>query len=326
MKLQEIKNIAVIGAGTMGPGMAQVFAQHDYLVKLWSRSKPTLEKAQSIIRANLETLVEHDLVKTSDTVPIAKRITITDSLEDAATNADLVMESIVENREAKKDILHQLDEICPENTIFTSNTSYLNIFELVEKTRLPNTVIAHWFAPPHILPLVEVVRGPKSSDSTMNVVLDLLRKVGKIPVVMEKFVPGFAINRILRILGREIFFLLDNGYITGKQLDLAVKASIAPRMMLLGLVQRYDFTGLDLSARNLQNKAFLEAPVDNETKSLFSRVEKGDLGVKTGKGFYDYSGKKLEEILKERDSYLLKIFESTDFCLKEIIGKWKKED
>ena len=95
---------------------------------------------------------------------------------------------------------------------------------------------------------------------------------------------------------------------------------------MLGLVQRYDFTGLDLSARNLQNKAFLEPPMDNEPKSLFSRVEKGDLGVKTGKGFYDYSDKKLEEILKERDNYLLKIFESTDFCLKEIIGKWNEED
>jgi len=325
MRLEEIKNIAVIGAGTMGPGIAQVFAQHRYQVRLCDLSKQALERAQSVIRANLETLAEHNLVKASEIEPIENHIAFTDSLENAATNADLALEAIIEDREAKRSVFKQLDEICPENTIFTSNTSYLNIFELVEEPRLPNTVIAHWFAPPQILPLVEVVRGPKSSDSTVNVVLDLLRKVGKIPVVMEKFVPGFAINRILRILGREIFFLLDNGYITGEQLDLAVKASIAPRMMLLGLVQRYDFTGLDLSARNLQNKAFLEAPMDNEPKSLFSRVEKGDLGVKTGKGFYDYSDKKLEEILKERDSYLLKIFESTDFCLKEIIGKWNKE-
>ncbi len=167
-------------------------------------------------------------------------------------------------------------------------------------------------------------RGPESTDNTVNVVLELLRKVGKTPVVMEKFVPGFAINRILRILGREIFFLLDNGYITAEQLDLAVKASIAPRMMLLGLVQRYDFTGLDLSAKNLQNKAFIEAPLDNEPKSLFRLVEQGDLGVKTGKGFYDYQGKELEEILKERDSGLLKILKSAEFCLNDPVGK-KKE-
>ena len=188
---------------------------------------------------------------------------------------------------------------------------------------MPNTVIAHWFAPPHILPLVEVVPGPETSDNSVNLVLDLLRNLGKIPIVMKKFVPGFAINRILRILGRETFFLLDNGYITAEQLDLAVKASIAPRMMLLGLVQRYDFTGLDLSAKNLQNEAFLEAPMDNAPKSLFSLVEQGHLGVKTGKGFYDYHGKKLIDILKERDSHLLKILKSTEFCLKETGGKKK---
>jgi len=325
MNLEEIKEIAVIGSGTMGPGIAQVFAQHRYQVQLCDVSKRALERAQSIIGANLKTLAEHNLVKASEIKPIENRITLTDSLEDAATKADLVLECIIEDREAKRSAFQQLDAICSENTIFTSNTSYLNIFELMPEARSPNILITHWFAPPHILPLVEVVRGPKSSDDTVKVVLDLLRKIGKITMVMEKFVPGFAINRILRILGRETFFLLDNGYITAAQLDLAVKASIAPRMMLLGLVQRYDFTGLDLSAKNLQNKEFLEAPIDNEPKSLFSRVEKGHLGVKTGKGFYDYSDKTLEETLKERDSYLLKILKSTGFCLKEIIGTWNKE-
>jgi 3-hydroxybutyryl-CoA dehydrogenase len=326
MNLEEIKNIAVVGAGTMGPGIAQVFAQYRYQVQLCDVSKRALERAQSIIGANLETLAEHNLAEASEIKPIENRITLTDSLEDAATKADLVLECITEDREEKRKIFRQLDEICSTDTIFTSNTSYLNIFELMPEARLTKTLITHWFAPPHILPLVEVVRGPKSSSNTLRVVLDLLRKVRKIPVILERFVPGFAINRILRILGRETFFLLDNGYITAEQLDLAVKASIAPRMMLLGLVQRYDFTGLDLSAKNLQNKAFLEAPIDNEPKSLFGRVAKGDLGVKTGKGFYDYSDKPLEETLKERDRYLLKILNSTEFCLKETIGTWKKEE
>ena len=321
MKLQEIKNIAVIGAGTMGPGMAQVFAQHHYHVRLCDLSEQALEKAQSIISVNLETLAEHDLVKASEIERIENHITFTDSLENAATNADLVLESIIEDREAKRGIFHQLADICSEDTIFASNTSYINIFELMVDVRQPNAIIAHWFNPPHILPLVEVVRGPKSSDDTVNLVVDLLRKVGKIPVVMEKYVPGFAINRILRILGRETFFLLDNGYITAEQLDLAAKASIAPRMMLLGLVQRYDFTGLDLSAKNLQSEEFLEPPMDNEPKSLFSLVEKGHLGIKTGKGFYDYHGKKPEEVLKERDSNLLRILKCAEFCLKETMGK-----
>jgi 3-hydroxybutyryl-CoA dehydrogenase len=323
MKLEEIKTIAVIGAGTMGPGLAQVFAQHHYQVRLCDRSAQALEKARSVARANLETMVEHDLLEASEIETVESHISFTGSLEDAATHAELVLECITEDRESKRKLFDQLDEMCPENTIFASNTSYLNIFELLAEARLPGAVIAHWFAPPHILPLVEVVRGPGSSDNTVNVVLELLRKVGKTPVVMEKFVPGFAINRILRILGREIFFLLDNGYITAEQLDLAVKASIAPRMMILGLVQRYDFTGLDLSAKNLQNKAFIEAPLDNEPKSLFRLVEQGHLGVKTGKGFYDYQDKKLEEILHERDSSLLKILKNVESCLKETVGKKK---
>ena len=135
-------------------------------------------------------------------------------------------------------------------------------------------------------------------------------------ISLDKYVPGFIINRIQRILGREIFFLLDNGYITADQLDLAVKASIAPRMMLLGLVQRYDFTGLDLSAKNLENPDYIEPPLDNHPKSLFEKVEKGDLGVKTGKGFYDYSGRELEDILKERDDGLLSIFKSVASFIK----------
>ena len=121
-------------------------------------------------------------------------------------------------------------------------------------------MVTHWFAPAHILPLVEVVREPRTSDETETTVLDLLTKIGKTPVLMQKYVPGHAINRLLRIIGREVFYLLDNGYITADQLDLAVKASIAPRMCTLGVVQRYDFTGLDLSAGNLRLANYPEPP------------------------------------------------------------------
>lgn len=317
---EEIKNISILGAGTMGPGIAMTFARQGCDVMLWTRSEETLEKSRKVIRTNLETFVENNLLEASDIDAVEANISYTNSLGEAARDADMIVESIIEKIEEKKKLYEILDKTCSEDTIFTSNTSYLNIFEVMPENRQANTVIAHWFAPPHILPLVEVVKGPESSDETVDAVLGILKEAGKIPVVMEKFVPGFAINRILRILGRETFFLLDNGYITAEQLDLAVKASIAPRMMLLGLVQRYDFTGLDLSARNLQNTAFLEPPIDNEPKSLVSLVEKGDIGVKSGRGFFDYTDKELEETLKDRDNYLLKIFKNTDFCLRETIG------
>ena len=197
----------------------------------------------------------------------------------------MVIESIAEKMDAKKPLYDELDQVCPERTIFTSNTSYLNIYEAMPDTRLPQTVIAHWFAPPHVIPLVEVVKGetdlarrPWISWSSCS------RKVDRAPVVMEKFVSGFCVNRFLRIIGREVFFLMDNGYMTADQIDLAVKASIIPRAMVLGFVQRYDFTGLDLSYGNLQNPDFVEAPIDNQPKSLLERVERGELGRQERQG------------------------------------------
>jgi 3-hydroxybutyryl-CoA dehydrogenase len=183
--------------------------------------------------------------------------------------------------------------------------------------RLPRTVIAHWFAPPHIVPLVEVIKGPGTAQDTVDLVVELLKKVDRVPIVMEKFVPGFCINRFLRILGREIFFLLDNGYMTADQLDLAVKASLIPRAMVLGFVQRYDFTGIDLSYGNLQNPSFIEPPIDNDPRTLRELMERGDLGVKTGKGFFDYSDRPLEQVLRERDMALIKVFAD----VKELIYK-----
>ena len=145
----------------------------------------------------------------------------------------------------------------------------------------------------------------------------LLQKIGKTPVLMNRYVPGHAINRFLRIMGREAFFLLDNGYITADQLDLAIKASIAPRMCTLGVVQRYDFTGLDLSAGNLRMPNYPEPPLDNAPKSLVDLVAAGHLGVKSGSGFFDYSDKTLSEALDKRDDDLIRALKGVEFALKD---------
>ena len=301
----------------MGPGLAQVFATAGYDVTMYSRKEETLEKAMRVARANLATFVENGLLKEEAVQGILARIKTTQSVEEAAKDADFVIESIAEKMDAKKVLYDELDAILPERTIITSNTSYLNIYDVMPARRLPQTVIAHWFAPPHIVPLVEVVKGPETSQDTVDFVVELLKKVDRVPTVMEKFVPGFCINRFLRIIGREIFFLLDNGVMTADQLDLAVKASIIPRAMVLGFVQRYDFTGIDLSYGNLQNPNFIEAPIDNQPKSLKELMDKGDLGVKTGKGFFDYTDRPIEQVLRERDAALIKVFED----VKDLIYK-----
>ena len=291
----------------MGPGLAQVFATAGYEVALYSRTAKTLDEAMSMLAANLATFVDRGIVDKDDAAPILARILPTRSVEQAGREADVVIETIVEDRDAKQALYEELDRICPEEAVFTSDTSYLNIFEIMPARRLPRTVIAHWFAPPHIIPLVEVVKGPETSEETVGLAVALIKKVGHVPSVMEKFVPGFCVNRLLRGIGREVFFLLDNGYMTPEQLDVAVKASIIPRAMVLGFVQRYDFTGLDLAHNNLKNEAFVEAPVDNEPRSLVERVERGELGAKSGKGFFDYGGRSLEEVLHERDAAMLEV-------------------
>ncbi len=319
MRLDDVKKVAVIGAGTMGPGLAQVFATAGYRVTMYSRTVETLNKAMSVTKSNLATFVEQGMIEEEAVPVVLSRIVTTRSLEEAGDEADLLIETSAEDPEVKRSLFEQLDRICAERTVFTSNTSYLNIYELMPARRLPQTVIAHWFAPPHIVPLVEVVKGERTTPETVELVCAVLKKVDRVPSIMEKFVPGFCVNRLLRIIGREVFFLLDNGYMTPEQLDIAVKASIIPRAMVLGFVQRYDFTGLDLSYNNLQNPTFVEAPLDNQPRSLKERVERGELGVKTGKGFYDYSDRPLEQVLRERDAAMLKVFEQAkDLIYKRI--------
>jgi 3-hydroxyacyl-CoA dehydrogenase len=316
MKLQDLKDIAVIGSGTMGPGIALDFAKYGCNVRLCARRQASLDSAQKVIHANLLTLVKHDLVKAEDVAKIESRVTYFLSIPDAVRGAQMVVECINEKKDPKRELFKQLDQLCGPDTIFGSLTGYLNIFELVPENRVPNTLVTHWFAPPHILPLVEVVRETRTNPETEKLVMDLLWAMGKVPVLMKKYVPGHAINRILRIIGREVFFLLDNGYMTADQLDLAIKASIAPRMCLLGVVQRYDFTGLDLSAGNLRLENYPEPGIDNAPKSLVERVAKGYLGAKTGKGFFDYSDKPLEQTLAERDDNMIRILKAVDFCMR----------
>jgi len=308
--VKDVNKVAVVGAGTMGPGLAQVFASAGHPVSLYSRTAATLERALSVAASNMETFVRHGLLAAESVPDILTRISPTQSLEEAGSEASLVIESIAESLEAKRLVFEEMDRACPADAVFASNTSYLNIFEVVPERRLPRTIIAHWFAPPQIIPLVEVVRGSETSPETVRLVVDLLKKVGKVPTVMEKFVPGFCVNRLLRIIGREVFFLLDNGYMTADQLDQAVKASLIPRALVLGFVQRYDFTGLDLSLNNLQNPEFPEPPIDDSPRSLAEHVERGELGVKSGKGFFDYSDRDLEDVLRGRDDALLEVFDA----------------
>ena len=305
----EIRNVTIVGAGTMGHSLAQVFAQGGCNVWLNDVQEGFLERAKKLIASNLETLIELGIVEKNQKGPILDRIQTTVKLEEAGKKADFVIEAIIEDEPAKKEMFSRLDKICPPGTILASNTSYMDIFKFVETNRPDKVLIAHWFAPPHIVPLVEIVRGSQTSQETVDTVKALMLKMGKKPIVISKFLPGFIGNRLQSALGNEVLHLLDNGYATPEDIDTATKASFALRMPILGLVKRMDFTGLDLSQKIIGNATYKIPPQRTQSKSVDALVEKGKLGVKTGSGFYEYGGRSTEEIMKERDIKLIRLRE-----------------
>ena len=302
----EKRKIAVLGAGTMGPGIALNYAIGGYETAMYSRSQKTLDRAASVIQTNLELFVRENILTREEADAAGARMRYCDNVADAVEGAWYVAETIVEQPEAKTALYEQLDTILPPEVIIASNTSYMNIFELMPQRRKPYTLIAHFYAPAHILPLVEVVRGPETAEATMEAAMELHRQCGKTPVRMEKYIPGFIVNRIQSAISRELYYLLENGYCTPEDMDLAVKTSLMPRGIILGLVQRMDFTGMDMMVDGMKNKSYSPAPPTPNPSIVMEPYNRGDYGVKTGKGNYDYGDQTYEEILNRRDEQLLK--------------------
>jgi 3-hydroxybutyryl-CoA dehydrogenase len=307
--MTEIRKVTIVGAGTMGHSLAQAFAQGGFNVWLNDVQEAILSKARSLIASNLMTLVELGVLPKNQQTPILNRIQTTTNIEEAAKEADLVVEAIIEDAGAKKEMFRTLDKICPPQAILASNTSYMDIFKFVETKRPEKVLITHWFAPPHIIPLVEIVCGPKTAPETVDVVKALLVKLGKKPIVLSRFLPGFIANRLQSALGNEVLFLLDNGYATPEDIDEATKASFGLRIPILGLVKRMDFTGLNLTQKIISSRLYEPPQPQGKSKSVDQLMAQGKMGVKSGSGFYDYGGRSPEEIMKERDIKLIKLKE-----------------
>jgi len=306
LKMPQIKKIMIVGSGTMGHGVAQSFAMGGYEVAMQDSFPQALERADKLIRGSLDTMVEAGLIKTVDIPKIIARIHPTLSLEEAATDADLAIECIIENKDAKIDLFKKMDTICPSKTILASNSSMLNIFDFVETSRPDKLLVTHFYAPPQIIPLVDILKNDKTDIQNVNAVVDILKKLGKKPIVFNKPIAGYVVSRIMVAYQREIYYLLDNGYISAKDLDDAMIWGLGMRMLVVGGVQRIDFGGLDLSAKNATNTKD-STPLEYKPKLLYELVEKGNLGVKSGKGFYDYNGKSEAEMCHDRDVRLLKL-------------------
>ncbi len=309
-----IQTVAVVGAGTMGHSLAQVFAQGGHAVWLADLDEAVLAKARRMIASNLSTLVESGCFPPEEVPATLGRIRTTTRVKEAGREADFVVEAVIEDIGTKKELFKTLDRVCPAHAILASNTSYLNIFEFVGTNRPEKVLITHWFAPPHVVPLVEIVRGPRTSPETADTVLELMRRLGKKPILIDKFLPGFIANRLQSALTQEVLFLMDNGYATAEDIDAAAKNSFALRTPIVGLVKRFDFAGLDLTQKILRNRQYAPPRPVDRSPSVDRLVAEGKLGAKTGCGFYDYGPRTTEEITKERDLKLIRLRE----FLKEI--------
>ena len=282
-----MKNIAVIGAGTMGSGIAQTFAQFNYKVRLIDISEATLEKGMTTIARNLDRFVSKEKISKADKTQALQNISTVTSLVEGVKNADLVVEAATENSVLKTKIFKALDEICAKNTILATNTSSISITQIASATNRPEKVIGmHFMNPVPIMKLVEIVRGYATSNEVMKTIIELSKKINKIPVEVNDY-PGFVANRILMPMINESIETLYNNVAGVEEIDTIMKLGMAHPM---GPLQLADFIGLDvcLSILNVLYDGF-KNPKYAACPLLINMVMAGKLGVKSGEGFYDYS-------------------------------------
>ena len=307
MTLDDIQQIAVIGAGLMGHGIAQEFAFAGYQVYLHDMSEEKIGEGLDRIRDNLQMFVENGLAQPSQIDETLDRIYGSDQLEVVCREADFVIEAVTENLSLKQEIFRQLDGICPARTILASNTTALMPSQIGELAQRKNKILnTHYFNPPYLIPLVELIRSPKTSDETLQVTYDLMVKIGKTPAIIQKEALGFVGPRLQAALIREAFSIVERGIASAEDVDLVVRNSFGRRLSVAGPFQVFELAGWDLVLAAFEE---LYKDLNSSTDAnplLKDMVEKGELGVKSGKGFYEWPSEKVEEVRSQMNRALIR--------------------
>jgi 3-hydroxybutyryl-CoA dehydrogenase len=299
MELSDIKNVLIIGAGTMGHSIAQVYAQNGFNVSLVDINEKVLAHAIEFIDMNLNLLADFDRVNKTEIKAIKNRINPSTDLKSNAEMADVVVEAIKEEPNVKLKIFKKLSNYCRADTILASNSSSLDIFKILKGISHPERIIAHhWFCPPHIIPSVEIAPGRKTSRETIELSVELHKRLGKIPILMQQFSPNYIVNKIQSAISGAMYELMMRNLATAEQIDLVIKTTLGIRLPIVGIVQMHDFTGLNLVEDIITAKG-------GSVPLISEKVKRGELGAKTGKGHYDYHNRSEIEILKKRDRLYL---------------------
>ncbi|WP_288221865.1 3-hydroxyacyl-CoA dehydrogenase family protein [uncultured Clostridium sp.] len=303
-----IKNITIFGPGLMGSAIAQVFAScEDIIVKIYIREKFEYDCIDKI-KENLNQLKDKEIINDDDIKGIFNRIVLTESMVEATKDADFIIECIPENMELKQNLFMNLENYCKENTIFASNTSVMSITEIASKCKNKSRVVGtHFWNPAYLIPLVEVVKAEETSEIVMDKTMKLLNKAAKHPIRVNKDVPGFVANRLQHALWREAISIVENEIADAKTVDEAIKYSFGLRLPKLAPLENSDMVGTDLT---LSIHKYILRHLENSTEPsalLKEKVKKGELGFKSGKGFFEWSREDINKSNKELREYLIKV-------------------
>ena len=309
MKVENIKTVAVIGTGVMGPDISLGFAMAGYHVNLVDIEQDILDRAARRIRTNCRQMLAEGVFDEAQAETCNSRISLTLNWDKAVSAADYVTEAVPEIMEVKQEVFNRCDALCPQNVVIASNTSSMSITEIASKMKYPQRAICtHWIIPPHLSPAVEVVCGEKTSPAVRDLVIRLLEKAGKTPVLCQDS-PGFIHNYIQFAMVKAALSLLQRKIATAEDIDTVIRNGFGLRISSVGPLQFVDMAGLD-TILNIQKYIFniTEDPVYEPSEMIAEHVDRGELGVKTGSGFYDYTDD-IENLRSETNRNMLKIMQ-----------------
>jgi 3-hydroxybutyryl-CoA dehydrogenase len=300
--------VAVIGLGTMGHGIAQAFAVGGYSVRAIDERLETAATALDRIGSNLQQLADAGLLQPEQVTKVLERITVCETLEETVDGALWVTEAAWENLEVKQQLFRQIEPLVDSQTILASNSSSFPITQTTGDLKYPErAVVTHWFNPPHVIPVVEVVGGERTSDATVVTALATLESIGKTAVRIDKELSGFLVNRVQVAMFREVFDLLDRGVATASEIDRAIRGSMGLRLAALGPLAIIDHAGWDISSATYTNLV-PDMRGDTEIPAVIRKlVEDGDLGTKSGQGVYEYPAETLDQTVAQRDADYLSL-------------------
>jgi 3-hydroxyacyl-CoA dehydrogenase len=307
-RIEEIRSVAVIGAGVMGSGIAQTFAQAGYTVRLHARRDATLEAALARITANQAMLVQAGLLDQPTARDSLARIQPTTGLAEAVRGCLFVSESVPEDLQRKQEVFAALDRHAEPNAVLTTDTSGLSISAIAAATSRPHSVAGfHWMNPPHLMPPVEVIRGERTSDATMQTVCEVACRIGRIPIRVEKDVPGFLWNRLQLALVREALHVVERGIASPEAVDQAITLGLGLRWAAVGPLRLMDLGGLP-TFHAIAGYLYRDLSSAQESQPILAdKVAAGHTGLAAGRGFYEYPAGAREAAIGTRDARLLEL-------------------